>query len=198
MAAVEKQFGERALGDLPRDGWRKAFYKAPLLAWRTGMRRLLPPVMACITTRGRKSGLPRHTMVEHYPFGGKYYVVSGWQEKPQWVQNLLADPTVTLQSSWGKPFYGTASRLQDDDTMRRVFKGMHNSPMWVPWLTANGIEDDADDFIAKKDRVYIFQITPTGDADLPPLQADLIWVTGLAVFGLIFLLLLGLLRKQKG
>ena len=81
--------------------------------------------------------------------------------------------------------------------MKRVFKGMHNSPMWVPWLAANGIEDNADDFITKKDRVYIFQITPTGDAELPPLKADLIWVTGLTVLGLV-LLVLGLLRKQKG
>ena len=65
MAVVEKQFGETLMGDLPRDKWRKAVFKMPLYAWGLGLRYFLPPSFACITTRGRTTGLPRHTIVEH-------------------------------------------------------------------------------------------------------------------------------------
>lgn len=189
MAMVEKQLGGAVLGDLPQGGWQKVFFKAPLLAWRTGMRRLLPPMFACITTKGRKSGLPRHTMLEHYQFGGKYYITSGWQDKAQWVKNLLTDPAVTIQPVWGKPVYGTAQRVQRDEDMRRAFEGMQASPMWEPWLQAQGIAPNVDDFVANKEQVYIFQITPSGDTHLPPLEEDLRWLTW-AVFGSVALFLL--------
>lgn len=187
----EKQLNGTLIEELPRNSWRKAIFKTPLYLWRLGLRYLLPPSFACITTRGRKTGLPRHTMVEHAEIDGKYYIVSGWQDRPHWLRNLLADPQITIQPVRGQPIAGTAQRVQDDLTLSQVFENMQRSPMWKPWLASLDIQPEISDFLAHKDRVYIFQITPTGEMVLPPLVQNLRWVTGLALGVSALLIVIG-------
>lgn len=177
MTPVEKQIREQLMAKVPHDTWRKLFFKSPLWAWRLGMRYVFPSSFACLTTRGRKSGLPRHTMIEHTPIHGKYYIVSGWQDQAHWAKNLLADPQITIQPVRGKPVYGTARRIQDDSTMHTVYNAMQHSPFWKPYLDSLTILPNVTDFVANKEKVYIFEVTPGGETGLPPLKADLQWVT---------------------
>ncbi len=64
------------------------------LGWVMGGRFLL------LHHLGRKSGKPREAVVEvvrHDAETGSYYICSGFGEKSQWYQNLMAHPDVTIQ-----------------------------------------------------------------------------------------------------
>ena len=50
------------------------------------------PVYLYLTTRGRRSGLPREIEIWFTRFEGRFYVVAEHRERAQWVQNLRADP----------------------------------------------------------------------------------------------------------
>lgn len=70
----------------------------PLQLVRIGFGWLLVPTpLLILTTKGRKSGLPRHVVLEYRQHGSKIYAVSGWGTQPHWVKNLQADPLVTIQ-----------------------------------------------------------------------------------------------------
>lgn len=70
----------------------------PLVLYRIGLGWLLAPTpLLVLTTKGRKSGLPRHVVLEARTHGSKIYTVSGWGNRPHWVKNLQADPIVTIQ-----------------------------------------------------------------------------------------------------
>lgn len=188
MTTIDKQFNSPFLGDVPRKNWQKVVFKAPLQCWRMGLKFLLPPNFACITTQGRKSGLPRHTMVEFSEIDGKYYFASGWQEKPDWVQNLMAYSQITLHPVRGEPVWGTAERTMDDATLRSVFEAMQVSPVWKPWLASLNIEPTVDDFVANKDRLYLFEVVPDdSDIVLPTLSQDRRWMIWL-VMGVVALM----------
>ncbi len=58
---------------------------------------LIPTPLMILTTKGRKSGQPRHVVLEYRQHGSKIYAVSGWGTQPHWYKNLQADPIVTIQ-----------------------------------------------------------------------------------------------------
>lgn len=165
----------------PQAGWRRLLFRAPLYLWRMGLGFVLPSQMLVLTTTGRKSGQPRHTMVEYSYISGTFYLVSGWGEQTQWSQNLLADPYVTVQPVQGGVVTGTARRVTDADEMAALFVPMQKSPVWNDWLAAQGIEPTAADFAAKRDRVTVIAVEPGHVPAPPPLKADLQWVTWLLV-----------------
>ncbi|MCA9882301.1 MAG: nitroreductase family deazaflavin-dependent oxidoreductase [Anaerolineae bacterium] len=190
---VERHVIGVLLGDSEHNRWRTLRFKAPIYAWRMGLRSLLPPIFASITTRGRKSGQARFTMVEHFVYGGKYYFASGNGNHPDWVRNLLNDPQVTFQPAHGNPVRGTAIRIQEEASLRLAYQAMQVSPIWVPWLTSLGIKPKVEDFIAKKDRVYIFTVVADDKCSLPTLDEDLRWLSWSAMFGTF----LGLLMRWR-
>jgi deazaflavin-dependent oxidoreductase (nitroreductase family) len=66
---------------------------------------------------GRKSGLPREAVVEvvrHDSETGDYYVCSGFGEKSQWYQNLMAYPDVKIQVG-NKELRVHARRIDPDE-----------------------------------------------------------------------------------
>src|SRR5215469_16095651 len=50
-----------------------------------------------LTTRGRRTGLPRTNGVSFMPWDGHYVVFSGWGIDSNWYRNLLADPSVRIK-----------------------------------------------------------------------------------------------------
>lgn len=186
---VERHVINVLLGQSVDDRWRPLRFKAPIYAWRLGLRHLLPQVFACITTRGRKTGMPRYTMVTHFVYGNRIYIASGFRDASDWVQNLLDDPTVTLQPAHGEPIKGQAERVQGEDDLQQAYQAMRVSPIWVPWLTSLDIKPKVEDFIAKRERVYLFTIQVGGaqpiapGRELPTLEDDLRWVSRSAMLG---------------
>ena len=50
------------------------------------------PTSLYLTTRGRRTGLPREIEIWFTRFEGRYYLVAEHRERAQWVRNLSADP----------------------------------------------------------------------------------------------------------
>jgi deazaflavin-dependent oxidoreductase (nitroreductase family) len=162
----------------PRSVWRRFAWRLPLLLWRMGFGWLFRPLpMLVLTTRGKKTGKPRHVMIEHGFFDGKIYVVPGWGERTQWYRNIAADPHVTVQRR-GETFAAEAVPVTDDTELTVLLHHFRNtSPMFKPFLESWGIEDDLQDFLSKRDRVVGLRLDrKDGPLPLPPVRVDLWWI----------------------
>jgi deazaflavin-dependent oxidoreductase (nitroreductase family) len=169
----------------PRKGtFNRILFKMPLLLWRTGMGPLLShPLlggnrMLALSTMGRKSGLPRHTILSYAPAGGKDYVCSGWGEVSDWVKNILADPLVTVQVS-RKKYTGQAYLVEDVEEFTTVAEAMFltgGDSHFQPWLASYGISFFKEDMIAKRGRLWIIGFEPVAQDGPAPLPADLRWI----------------------
>jgi len=169
----------------PRKGTlNRLVYKTPLILWRTGLGSLLShPLlggsrMLALTTRGRKSGQPRHTMLSYVPAGGKDFVCSGWGKRSDWVQNIRNDPLVTVQVG-RRQYSARAYRVEDLEEFITVAEEMFltgGDSHFGPWLDSHGIRSDREDMIAKRERLMIFGFKPVPEAGPAPLTADLRWI----------------------
>lgn len=73
------------------------FSRPPKFFYRIGLGPLLAGKVLLLTTKGRKSGLPRTTPLQYEQIGSAYYVGSMRGASADWYQNLVSDPCVTLQ-----------------------------------------------------------------------------------------------------
>jgi len=100
------------------------FYRAHL-GWLLGDRFLM------LTHTGRKSGLPRQTVLEvvqHNKDTDTYYVVSGWGEKSDWYQNISKDPFVTVQTG-RRTFHSKAEFIPTERAIEVVKAYAHDHPV---------------------------------------------------------------------
>jgi len=183
----------------PRESaFNRALFRLPHILWRMGLGPLLGRRMLVLTTRGRRSGLPRYTLLEYGEVHGVYYLLSGWGDRADWVRNLQADPQATIQTHAGT-FDACARRVLDMDEFRRqmAFILAHGGDAYFrPWLRSLDIEYDLDDLIAKRDRVHLIALEPTGGAPvLPTYRADLLWLW--PVLALAFVLAGRLLQRPR-
>ena len=153
-----------------------------MLLWRAGLApafRFAPTVV--MTTRGRKSGAARHVMTDCLTVDGRIYVVPGWGRRNQWYRNIEADPHLTVQYS-GRTFAATAVRVTDPHELTTIFRRVPRvNPMWKRYLGSWDIEDNLDDFLAKRERIVVVRLSPSLEPPpLPPLPTDLWWVWPLA------------------
>ena len=136
--------------------------------------------MLVLTTWGRISRLPRHTMVSYTIANEREYVVSGWGELSDWVKNFLTDPEVTIQLG-RRTFAAHAKRVEDESEVRGIAQSLFQSggdSHFAAWLEALEIDYSLNDLIAKQERVYFVGFDPVEKAGPPPLKANLIWVWG--------------------
>jgi deazaflavin-dependent oxidoreductase (nitroreductase family) len=175
------EFKQRQTGIMahPGHGLRRWFYRAPLYAWRLGLSVLMRSRFMVLTSRGHRSGRPRHTMLEYVSLDGKPYIAAGWGGTSAWVKNLLADPRVYVQSGLGSTF-GIARRTTDPDVLRRIYPEMKKSPIWKQYTDSWGVEGASeDDVAANADRLWTFVIDPDDTAstsELDGLHRDLAWI----------------------
>jgi deazaflavin-dependent oxidoreductase (nitroreductase family) len=117
-------------------GFVRWLVRAPLFAYRLGMGNILNAAhLMVLTTRGRKSGQPRHTSIEYRRHGKKVYLISAWGVHPQWYQNILAEPHVTVQlgdktfSAHGRQVTDTAEALRALYLFRRIAPARYDAVM---------------------------------------------------------------------
>ena len=188
----------------------RLFFKTPLIWWRMGMGPILGHSMLVLTTWGRKSHLPRHTMLSFTPLKERIYLGPGWGLHCDWYQNLLADPHVTLQV-WNEQVTGLpgevvipalARRVTDEAEFRLVTQRLFETggdSHFKPWLESYGIAYDQEDMVAKRERVHEVALdlqpvepgSKNAAAPFPaPMETDLKWVWGVAgvSFGLGWLM----------
>src|SRR5262245_12579574 len=168
-------------------GLKRWLFRAPLYLWRLGAGPFLRRKMLVLSTRGRRSGRVRHTALEYSVLNGCHYLGSGWGMRPDWCQNLVADPRATVQSRLGTVAV-VAHRATSEEEFRQLYHSIRgSSPAWAEYIAAHGIEDREDDFVAKRDRLVSWRLEPMSAADAaraappPPLRADLAWVSAAAV-----------------
>lgn len=84
----------------PPVGLARLAWRAPIYFYRLGLGGLLGERFVLLTHTGRKSGLLRQAVLEviyHDQETGVYMVASGFGEKSDWYQNVLAHPEITIQ-----------------------------------------------------------------------------------------------------
>ena len=84
----------------PPRGFKRLFFRAPVWCYRLGCGWLLGKRFLLLTHTGRRSGLPRQTVLEvvdYDPDTGTYVIASGYGKQSDWYRNLLKTPEVTIQ-----------------------------------------------------------------------------------------------------
>ncbi len=206
-------FEQRATGLMtyPAKGTlNRMLFKTPLIWWRMGLGSLLGPSMLILTTWGRRTHLPRHTMLSYTPMKERIYVGAGWGLRCDWYRNLLADAHVTVQI-WAEKVTGLrgevvlpalARRITDEKEFRAVSQRLFETggdSHFRPWLDSFGIAYDHEDMLAKRERVHqvALDLQPIEPDNEPmaaiypyPMSTDLKWVWAVMVgsFGLGWLL----------
>ncbi len=163
----------------------RTLLRAPLVLYRLGLGELLARVrLVVLTTRGRKSGLPRHTIVEYRMHGKKVYLISGWGNQPNWVQNLYAHPHATVQAG-PRTYHVVATPVENtSEVLRALFLFRKPAPNIYDALLArmtDANEVNARILPALADQLTVLRLDIVdGDSGLPGAKADLAWTWGVA------------------
>lgn len=166
----------------PRSGFGKSLWRAPLLFWRLGLGPITGKIFLVLTTRGRKSGLARHTMVEYHLVNGKKYSPCAFGVQSHWFRNIAVDPHVTIQTSDGTE-NAIAVRVTGDQELAAVFRVfMQRDPMLMKmYMQSLGMEPTVENITAHKEKINIFRFDPTDEAAPSGLDVDLAWLWPLAL-----------------
>lgn len=121
----------KKLVDRPRPrGWLRWFLRAPLWLYELHLGWLLGQRFLRLTHVGRKSGLPRQTVLEvvnRDPAEGTYTVASGWGETSDWLRNVQKTPEVRV-SVGRRSFDARAERLSREDGVRALHSYARRHP----------------------------------------------------------------------
>ena len=193
---MTEPYHQKASGAMtyPKKGTlNRLLFKSPLIWWRMGLggilshKALAGSKMLVLTSWGRTSHEPRHTMLSYVLAGENEYVCSGWGARTDWYKNILADPHVTVQV--GNRMYGAkARRVQDPSEYTRIAQQMFETggdTHFTSWLDSLGIENNLQDMLNKKDRLYLVAFDKSEETSPPPMPIDLKWLWGLIIFILI-------------
>lgn len=166
-------------------GWLKRFFRLPILLFRLGLSALLngSPILI-LTTRGRQSGQPRFAALEYRRHGSKIYVISGWGERPQWYQNLLASPEATVALG-NQTYRAHASTVTDSSEKVRALYMFRNRVKLLsnPYLVTvdEALNRPLREMQPVAQRYTVLKLELRTDAPvLPTVEPDLTWVWPLA------------------
>lgn len=179
--------------------------RLPLWLYRLGLGSMLNVVhIMVLTTRGRKSGQPRHTAIEYRTHGRKIYVVSAWGQRPQWFQNLVADPVVTLRQGGQKLTARATVVLDEAEALRVLYLFRKTAPaIYDPVLARVSSEQTVNGKVLPRisGQFTIVRFDPIQNAQGPEtVSADLRGLLGGALVagsGLLLISLVGSARRSK-
>lgn len=159
--------------------------RSPLAAYQFGLGDLLNAGhLMVLTTRGRKSGLPRHVPIEYRRHGSKIYLLSVWGDRPDWYRNLITDPLATVQlgrkshSVLADPVTDPAEALRAVHLFRRIAPGRYDA------ILGRMIEDNvnAQTLPELSGEFTIMRLNLIPDEPvLPGLPVNLTWIWPFAV-----------------
>jgi deazaflavin-dependent oxidoreductase (nitroreductase family) len=179
--------------------------RLPIWLYRLGLGSLMNFMhIMVLTTRGRTTGLPRHTAIEYRAHGSKTYLVSAWGTRPQWYQNLLTNPIVSVRQGQ-RTLKAHAHPVNDpDEALRALYLFRKTAPAIYDPVLARLSSENA---INRKTlpnvshQFTIVRLDPEANAEnLPTVTDDLkkFWLCGLlAVTITIGLVLFAGTRRVK-
>lgn len=193
---------EQGLIPYPR-GTVRWLLRIPVGFYRLGLGDLMNAAHIMILgTRGRKTGLSRHTPIEYRRHGSKIYVVSAWGERPQWLQNLKAAPDVLIQQ--GRRQFGARAEVVTNagEALRVLHLFRRNAPfVYDPLIARLSDRERIDERTLPEvsEKITIVRIDPMPvTPDVRPLPANYGWVLPTLVgLGVGLLLIVGLTRTRS-
>jgi deazaflavin-dependent oxidoreductase (nitroreductase family) len=132
------------------DGVVRHLVRAPMFLLSLGMGGLLRQMnLLVLTSKGRKSGQARHTVLEYRRHGSKLYIVSAWGKRPNWLSNILQDPNVTVQLGQ-KEIAARASLVSDSAEALRALYMFQRTGFVYEAILANMSSADSIDLRSLK------------------------------------------------
>lgn len=122
-----------ALTPYPPVGLKRWFFRAPVWVYRARLGFLFGHRMLYLVTRGRRSGMPRETVLEatqYDPVAGLVVVVSGWGERADWYRNLQAGPAIEIRFG-GRRYPSPQRRFLDADQISLVLSRYARVHPWA-------------------------------------------------------------------
>ena len=165
--------------------------RMPLTLFRLGLGDLLNVLrLLILTTRGRKSGEARHVAIEYRRHGSKIYMISGWGERPDWYQNLLADPLVTIQLG-RHALSALADKVTDPaEALRAVNLFRRDAPTRYDAVLGRLVDNEVSGMklpdVSPQFTIIRLDII-TDEPLLPGLRMDFIWLWPAAIIGIVLL-----------
>lgn len=151
----------------PPRGVARTLYRFPIKLFRLHVGWLLMGHFLLLTHIGRKSGLPRQTLLEvllHDRAKDVYYVMAGWGEQSDWVKNIEKTPQVEI-SVGHRHVRALASRLPSEEAESKVIAYARQHPRlirYLPRLLGYRIDGTQEDLraLARLGIVLAFEPTP--------------------------------------
>jgi deazaflavin-dependent oxidoreductase (nitroreductase family) len=165
--------------------WFGPLARLPMLGFRLGVGRLVGRRFMILTTTGRTSGRPRHTMTAWHRGERALYVLALYGAGSQWYRNVLSNPIVTAKTATGAHTYRAARAQSDDDLLDAVAALRKSSLLWRFHLAVNDVADRADELLAAGDRLVVVRLEHAWEPGPPTMPADLVWVWPLAAVLLV-------------
>jgi deazaflavin-dependent oxidoreductase (nitroreductase family) len=114
----------------PPRGLLRLGVRLPIWLYRARLGWLLGDRFLMLTHIGRKSGLPRHVVLEvvsHDKATNTYLIASGWGEKSDWFRNIQKTPQVVVHAGRQR-FDAIAVRLPVDEAERELLNYARRHP----------------------------------------------------------------------
>lgn len=143
-----------AFAQPPHTPVRRALFRAPIWMYRLGLGGLLAHRFVLLTHRGRKSGQPRHAVLEIVGYdeeSGEYRIASGYGARSQWFRNIQAEPRVLFEVGWRR-FRGTAVPLPPQESGRALAEYARRHPRIASALLSR-LDDEIDGSDAAYERI---------------------------------------------
>ena len=180
----------------PHSPLLKKLYRLPIFLYRLGFGPMIGKVILIISHHGRKTGKIRRTSVEYFQHEGRLFVMSGFGSRPDWYQNLQADPRAGLKIK-NRQICARARSPQGEAEWDQVIAFLKSSP--VAQLSGHPHQSQLDEpevrAAIKNWPVLTFDLT---DEPCPaPLEADLTWAWPLILLAAALALLLGWFCLRK-
>jgi deazaflavin-dependent oxidoreductase (nitroreductase family) len=150
----------------PPRGMARTLYRLPIELFRLHLGWLLIGHFLLLTHIGRKSGLPRQTILEvlqHDRAKDAYYVMAGWSEQSDWVKNIENTPQVAIIVGHRR-FSALASRLPPEEAESKVIAYARQHPRLIrslPRLLGYRIDGTEEDLRALARLGIVVAFEPT-------------------------------------
>jgi deazaflavin-dependent oxidoreductase (nitroreductase family) len=154
-----------ATGSKPR-GITRFLLRLPIWLYRLRLGWLLGDRFLMFRHTGRKSGLPRYTVVEvvrHDEATGSYVIASGWGEGSDWFRNIQKNPEVVLHTGRRRA-PARAERLSHDEAAAELQAYAERHPLAFRALTrmmaGEALEGTAEESRRLARDVPVVKMTP--------------------------------------
>jgi len=155
------------IGDVqPPKGLKRLMFRTPIWLYNVGLGGLLGGRFLLLNHTGRKSGLPRQTVLEVVnfdPLTGTYFIASGFGKNSDWYQNILKNPDVMIQVG-NKTIPVTARVLDPDESGEAMIDYARRNPRAAKELMricGYKVDGSAEDyFIMGHDIIHFVSLTP--------------------------------------